>query len=298
MSGPCPGAPPAGASPAGAVRIGLVQLRTPNTAASALAHVVPLVRKAAAKGARLILTPEATNVVQRDRTELLAQLRPLEEDTVVAGLRELAAKLGVEVLIGSALVRREDGGLANRCILVGADGAVRATYDKIHMFDVDLPNGERYRESAAYTPGEAAVVADSASLRLGLTVCYDLRFPALYRTLAMAGAQAITVPSAFTRPTGEAHWETLLRARAIETGAYVLAPAQGGVHADGRGTWGHSLVVAPWGDVVAKLDHDDPGVLMADLDLAKVAAARAAVPSLANARRFAPPQVEAAGGAA
>ncbi len=292
MSASSTGTPSTDEAPRAAdtIRVGLVQLRTPNTAAAALAHVVPLVRKAAAKGARLILTPESTNVVQRDRTELLAQLRPLEEDTVVTGLRDLAAKLGVELLIGSALVRREDGKLANRSILVGADGAVRATYDKIHMFDVDLPNGERYRESAAYTPGEAAVVADSAAGRLGFSVCYDLRFAALYRALAEAGAQLIAVPSAFTRPTGEAHWETLLRARAIETGAYVLAPAQGGVHADGRGTWGRSLVVAPWGDVVAKLDHDDPGVLMAELDPAKVAAARAAVPSLANARSFAPPQ--------
>jgi predicted amidohydrolase len=258
MSAPRTGDAPKAAD---AVRVGLVQLRTPNTAAAALAHVIPLVRKAAAKGARLILTPEATNVVQRDRIELLAQLRPLEE--------------------------------ANRSVLVGADGAVRATYDKIHMFDVDLPNGERYRESSAYTPGDAAVVTDSVAGRLGFSVCYDLRFAALYRALAEAGAELITVPSAFTRPTGEAHWETLLRARAIETGAYVLAPAQGGVHADGRGTWGRSLVVAPWGEVVAKLDHDDPGVLMAELDLSKVAAARAAVPSLANARSFAAPRVPA-----
>ena len=277
----------------GPVRVGLVQLRTPNTAAAALAHVAPLVRKAAAKGARLILTPEATNVVQRDRVELLAQLRPLEEDTVVGGLRDLAVRLGVELLIGSALVRREDGKLANRSVLVGTDGAVRASYDKIHMFDVDLPGGERYRESSAYTPGEAAVVADTATGRLGFSVCYDLRFAGLYRTLAEAGAQVIAVPSAFTRPTGEAHWETLLRARAIETGCYVLAPAQGGVHADGRGTWGRSLVVTPWGEVAAKLDHDDPGVLMADLDLARVDAARAAVPSLANARRFSAPQAPA-----
>ncbi len=280
------------ATPTG-VRVGLVQLRTPNTAAAALAHVTPLVRKAANKGARLVVTPEATNVVQRDRTELLAQLRTVEGDVVVTGLRDLAAKLGIELLIGSALVRREDGALANRSILVGPDGMILATYDKIHMFDVDLPNGERYRESAAYMPGAAAVVADSSVGKVGLTVCYDLRFPALYRALALAGAQIITVPSAFTRPTGEAHWETLLRARAIETGAYVLAPAQGGVHADGRGTWGHSLVVTPWGEVSARLEHDDPGVLMADLDLARVDVARKAVPSLVNAQPFAAPQVGA-----
>ena len=275
------------------VPVGLLQLRTPNTAAAALAHVAPLVRRAAAKGARLILTPEATNVVQRDRAELLAQLRPLEEDTVVAGLRELAAKLGVEILIGSALVRREDGRLANRSVLVGADGAVRATYDKIHMFDVDLPSGERYRESAAYTPGERAETVQTAAGRLGFSVCYDLRFPALYRTLAEAGAELIAVPSAFTRPTGQAHWETLLRARAIETGAYVLAPAQGGVHADGRGTWGRSLVVEPWGEIVARLDHDEPGVLRVEIDLAKVAEARRAIPALVNARPFRAPETAA-----
>ena len=237
------------------------------------------------------------NELQRDRAELLAQLRPLAEDMVVCGLRELAAKLGVELLIGSALVRRDDGQLANRSVLITASGEVAATYDKIHMFDVDLPNGERYRESAAYTPGEAAVVAPSVAGRVGFSVCYDLRFPALYRALAVAGAQLIVVPAAFTRPTGEAHWECLLRARAIETGAYVLAPAQGGVHADGRGTWGHSLVVAPWGEVTARLDHDAPGVLIADLDLAKVEAARGAVPSLANARSFRAPEPLAIAGA-
>ena len=274
-------------------RAGLVQLRTPDEPGEALRHVAPLVRRAAAEGARLVLTPEATNVVQRDRARLLARLSPLEADPVVLGLRELAAELGVELLIGSALVRRHDGKLANRSVLVGADGAVRATYDKIHMFDVDLPSGERYRESSAYTAGEAAVSAPTVAGRLGLTVCYDVRFPALFRALAEAGAELIAVPSAFTRPTGEAHWETLLRARAIETGAYVLAPAQGGVHADGRGTWGRTLVVEPWGGVIARLDHDEPGVLMADIDLAKVGAARAAVPSLLNARAFSPPATAA-----
>ena len=272
------------------VRVALVQLRTPNTPDAALAHVAPLVRRAAREGARLVLTPEATNIVQRDRAELLARLRPLDEDPVVKGLREIAAAQGVELLIGSALVRREDGRLANRSVLVGADGAVRATYDKIHMFDVDLPSGERYRESAAYTPGEQAETAQTVAGRLGFSVCYDLRFPALYRSLAEAGAELIAVPAAFTRPTGEAHWETLLRARAIETGAYVLAPAQGGVHADGRGTWGRSLVVEPWGEVAARLDHDTPGLLFAEIDLDKVAAARAAIPALANARAFRAPE--------
>jgi deaminated glutathione amidase len=271
------------------VRVGLIQSRTPNTPHEALAHVTPLVRQAAAEGARFIATPEATNVMERDRAKLAPQLRPLDQDEVVLGLRALAAELGVELLIGSALVTRGDGGFANRSILVGPDGAVRATYDKIHMFDVDLPSGERYRESAAYTPGEAAVVAPSMLGPLGLTVCYDLRFPALHRALAEAGAVVLTVPSAFTRPTGEAHWEVLLRARAIETGSYVLAPAQGGIHADGRGTWGRSLAVDPWGAVIARLDHDEPGVLIAEIDPEQPAKARAAIPALKNARAFTPP---------
>ncbi len=274
-------------------RVGLVQLRTPATHAAALAHVEPLVRRAAAEGARLVLTPEATNVLQRDRETLRPMLTTLQADPMVARLRALAVELEVEVLVGSALVARGDGGYANRSALIRADGAIAATYDKIHMFDVDLPSGERVRESEAYTPGEAARVVDTAAGRLGLTVCYDLRFPALFRAEAEAGAELIAVPAAFTRSTGEAHWEVLLRARAIETGAYMLAPAQGGLHEDGRGTWGRTLAVSPWGEVVGKLDHDEPGVLTVDLDLASVASARAAIPALANARAFAPPEAAA-----
>ncbi len=271
-------------------RVALVQLRTPATPAEALAHAEPLVREAAACGAKLVLTPEATNLLQRDRARLIPQLATVEDDVVVRGLRALAGELGVEILIGSALVRREDGaGFANRSLLVGADGAILAAYDKIHMFDVDLPTGESARESEVYTPGERAVVVDTAAGRLGLTVCYDVRFPALHRTLAEAGAEVLAVPAAFTRPTGEAHWELLLRARAVETGAFVLAPAQAGLHADGRGTWGRTMAVGPWGEVLGRLDHDAPGVLGVDLDLAAVARARAAVPALANARSFARP---------
>jgi deaminated glutathione amidase len=268
------------------VRVGLLQLRTPDTTTEALAHVTPFVRQAAGEGARLLLTPEATNVVQRDRAKLATELRSLEEDRVVSGLRELAVELDVEILVGSALVRRGDGKLANRAALIGADGVIRATYDKIHMFDVDLPGGERWRESASYTPGEEATLVPTVAGRLGVSICYDVRFPALYRALAEGGAELIAVPAAFTRPTGEAHWETLLRARAIETGAYVLAPAQGGLHPDGRATWGRSMVVGPWGELLGKLQGDEPGVLFADIDLAKVAIARAAIPSLLNARPF------------
>jgi predicted amidohydrolase len=271
------------------LRAAVLQLRTPATLAAALDHVVPFVRQAAAQGAELIVTPEATNIIQKDRAKLFAQLVTLDQDPVVAGLMALAAELKVRILIGSALVLREEGGSANRSVLVGPDGAIEATYDKIHMFDVDLPNGERYRESAVYAPGERAVTTELPQGRLGLSICYDMRFPDLYRRLAVAGAEVIALPAAFTRPTGEAHWETLIRARAIETGAYVLAAAQGGFHEDGRGTWGHSIIVGPWGEVIARLDHDEPGLLVADLDLDAVAKTRAAIPNLKNARDFSGP---------
>jgi predicted amidohydrolase len=271
------------------MKVALIQTRTPATHDAALAHVLPMVRDAAAQGARFIATPEGTNVLQKDRAVLLPMLRRLEEDVVVAGLRQAAAELGVRILIGSALVKREDGKAANRSVLVSPTGEITATYDKLHMFDVDLPTGESSRESATYEPGGQAVTAQAGELKLGMTVCYDLRFPALYRALALAGAEVMTIPSAFTRPTGAAHWEVLMRARAIETGSFVLAPAQGGRHEDGRGTWGHSIAVAPWGEVLAGFDHDEPGVLIAELDLAAAAKARAAIPALANARTFAQP---------
>ena len=271
------------------LKAALVQLRTPATQAAALAQAEPLVRHAAGAGAKLIATPEATNILQRDRSKLFEAVRPLDQDECVLGLRALARELGVWLLIGSALVRREDGQLANRSTLVDAEGEVVATYDKIHMFDVDLPTGERHRESALYTPGERASVTETPWGKIGLSVCYDLRFPQLYRALAKAGAEIITVPAAFTRPTGEAHWEILLRARAIETAAYVLAPAQGGLHEDGRGTWGRSTMVGPWGEILAKAEDDAPGVITADLDLGAVAKARAAIPALVNDRAFTAP---------
>jgi predicted amidohydrolase len=272
------------------MKVALVQTRTPATPQAALAHVLPLVREAAAGGASFIATPEGTNVLQKDRGLLLPMLTSQDEDVVVTGLRGAARDLGVWLLIGSALVKREDGKAANRSLLISPEGAIAATYDKLHMFDVDLPTGETARESATYEPGARAVTARAGELKLGMTVCYDLRFPALYRALALAGAEVMTIPAAFTRPTGEAHWEVLMRARAIETGAFILAPAQGGRHEDGRGTWGHSLAVAPWGEVVARLDHDEPGVLFADLDLAAAAKARAAISNLLNARPFTEPQ--------
>ena len=209
----------------GVLNIALVQTRTPATAKAGLDHVAPLIREAAAGGARFILTPEGTNLLEQRRDRRATVLASEDEDVAVLGLRRLAAELGVWLLIGSAIVRSGrdgDARAANRSLLVGAGGAIVARYDKLHVFDVDLPNGERYRESAAVRPGDGAAVADTPWGRLGLTICYDIRFPHLHRQLAQSGASMIAVPAAFTAPTGEAHWETLLRARAIETGAFVL----------------------------------------------------------------------------
>ena len=272
--------------------IALIQTRTPASPAAALAHVAPLVREAAAGGAKLILTPEATNFLIKDPVARAAALTTHDDDAVVLGLRDLARELGVWLLIGSAIVKSGHTGddrAANRSLLIDDAGAVVATYDKLHVYDVDLPTGERWRESAAIRPGDAAVIADTPWARLGLTICYDIRFPQLYRALAKAGAGMISVPAAFTVPTGEAHWETLLRARAIETGCWILAPAQAGLHEDGRRTWGRSTVVGPWGEVVARLDHDEPGVLFATLDFDAVTRARNAVPQLTHDRDFAGP---------
>lgn len=272
--------------------IALIQTRTPASPAAALDHVTPLIREAAAGGAKLILTPEATNFLIRDPVARAAALTTHDDDAVVVGLRDLARELGVWLLIGSAIVKSGhmgDDRAANRSLLIDDTGTVVATYDKLHVYDVDLPTGERWRESAAIRPGDSAVVADTPWARFGLTICYDIRFPQLYRALAKAGAGMISVPAAFTVPTGDAHWETLLRARAIETGCWILAPAQAGLHEDGRRTWGRSTVVGPWGEVVAKLDHDEPAVLFATLDFDAVTRARTAVPQLTHDREFAGP---------
>lgn len=277
-------------SPSAPLRVGLIQTRTPATHAAALDHVAPLVREAIAGGAQFVLTPECTNVVQKDRAKLLPSLTALKDDLVVNGLREIAAQTGTWIDVGSALVLREQGEkAANRQVVIDPTGAIVATYDKLHMFDVDLPTGETARESSAYEPGEQAVMVDTPLAKFGLTICYDMRFPALHRALALGGATVLTAPAAFTRPTGEAHWDVLLRARAIETGSFVIAAAQGGFHEDGRGTWGRSIAIGPWGEVIGKLDHDQPGVLLADLDLPAADKARAAIPVLKNARPFAGP---------
>ena len=271
------------------LRCALIQTRTPASQAAALAHIAPLIAEAVAQGAEFILTPEGSNLLQRDRDLFVKTAVAPEDDVFIQGLRALASQYSLPILIGSALVKREDGLFANRAMLIDAAGEIIETYDKIHMFDVDLPTGERYRESSLYTPGDRAVAARAPWGGLGLTICYDLRFPGLFQALAQAGVGMITVPAAFTRPTGQAHWRVLLRARAIETGAFILAPAQGGFHEDGRGTHGHSLVASPWGEVIAELDHDEPGVLMADLDLTLVETTRSAIPNLKNQRAWAAP---------
>jgi predicted amidohydrolase len=271
------------------LRVALIQTRTPASQDAALALDTPLIERAAAAGAQLIVTPEGSNLLQRDRAKMLEALKPLAGDPYVQGVRALAAKHAVWILVGSALVAEGAAKAANRAVLISDKGEIVQTYDKLHMFDVDLPNGDRYRESSLYQPGEEARVAQTPWGPLGLTICYDMRFPQLYRALAKAGAGVIAVPAAFTRPTGEAHWEVLLRARAIENGAFILAAAQGGTHEDGRSTWGHSMIIDPWGRILAQAEGDAPGVVIADLDLSQVQTTRQSIPSLKNERPFAGP---------
>ena len=282
---------------ASSLAIALIQTRTPADQRASLVELEPLVRRAATEGAKFILTPEGSNVLEQRRDRREAVIVDQDHDAAVLGLRRLAAELGVWILIGSTIVASGHAGdarAANRSLLIDGTGGLVASYDKMHVFDVSLANGETYRESATVRPGEAAVVAATPWGGLGLTICYDVRFPYLHRALAQAGAVMISVPAAFTVLTGEAHWETLLRARAIETGAFVLAPAQGGTHEDGRKTWGRSVVIDPWGKVIAKLDHDEPGVLHALLDLDAVAKARASIPALTHDRAFVAPRTVSA----
>jgi predicted amidohydrolase len=268
-------------------RVAAVQMRSDTDTARNAADFEALVREAAAKGARYVQSPEMTGALQRDRQSLFASLRPQSTDLIVAAAEKLSRELGIYVHIGSTAIAREDGKVANRAFLFDPAGNLVTTYDKIHMVDVDLDNGESWRESATYEPGRETVIADLPEARLGLAVCYDLRFPQLFRAQAMVGAEVLTTPAAFTRQTGEAHWHVLLRARAIENGAWVVSAAQGGRHEDGRETFGHSMVVDPWGRIVAEADHDAPGVIVADIDVAASAAARAKIPNLKNAREFA-----------
>ena len=276
------------------MRAGLVQLTVSDDPAENLPETLALVRAAVAGGAGFVLTPECTNALSSNRARQRALLRHEDDDPTLAALRDAAAGAGIWLRAGSLglLTEDADGRFANRSFLIGPDGAIAARYDKIHMFDVNVSETEVYRESSAYRPGTRAVLADTPFGRIGMTVCYDLRFPHLYRRLAKAGAEILTVPAAFNHITGAAHWETLLRARAIETGCYVLAPAQTGFHPEkegkGRRTHGHSLAIAPWGEILSDAGSE-PGVTFADLDLAEVARARDRIPSLSHDRDFTGP---------
>lgn len=262
-----------------------IQMRSGTEPEANLASATGMIREAARQGARFIATPEMTNLLDIRPGMARPKVRREADDESLPAFRALADELGVTLLIGSlAIALEDDERFANRSFLIGPDGGLVARYDKIHMFDVEIGDGQTYRESRAYRPGEEAVLAKAPFGKLGLTICYDLRFPHLYRRLAQAGADILTIPAAFTRVTGAAHWHVLNRARAIETGCFVIAPAQGGRHEDGRETFGHSMIVSPWGEVIDELAGDEPGILMATIDLAEVAAARARIPSLGNDR--------------
>jgi predicted amidohydrolase len=266
-------------------RAACIQLRSGEDVAENVRAASALIREAAAGGAQFIATPENTTLMAPDAGAKLASSFAATDDPALPAFAALAKELDVHLLIGSLAIKVSETKTANRSILFRPDGRMAARYDKIHLFDVELGGGEAYAESATVAGGSQAVLAPTPWGKIGMTVCYDVRFPALYRALANAGAFAFTVPSAFTVPTGEAHWHVLLRARAIENGAFVIAPAQGGTHANGRRTYGHSLIVGPWGEVLAEAGTD-PGVIYADIDPAASVAARAKLPSLRHGRDF------------
>ena len=266
-------------------RAACVQLRSGDDVAANIRDASALIRQAAAQGAQFIATPENTTLMAPDGGAKLAQSFDEAHDPALPAFRDLAKELGIWLLIGSLAIKVSESKTANRSFLIDPKGAVTARYSKIHLFDVDLPSGETYRESNTVAGGDAAVLAQTPWGKIGLSVCYDIRFPRLYRQMAKKGAFAFTAPSAFTQTTGKAHWDVLLRARAIENGAFMIAPAQGGTHANGRQTYGHSLIVGPWGDVLAE-GGAEPGVFAAEIDPALSVEARAKVPSLRHDRDF------------
>ncbi len=272
----------------GPFRLACIQVSAGNDLAENVAAASDLARAARADKADFIALPECVSMMALGRRNVLAKAEVEGDHPALAAFRALADELGVWLLAGTLTIRLDGDRVANRCYLLDDGGRVAARYDKIHMFDVDLEGGESYRESSTYRPGAEAVLAETPWGLLGMTVCYDLRFPALYRELAQAGATLLGVPSAFTRPTGRPHWEVLLRARAIENGAYVFAPAQCGGHPQGRTTWGHSMIVDPWGEVLAD-GGEAPGIIVAEIDPAKALKARAAIPSLTHDRAYAAP---------
>lgn len=267
-----------------------VQMRSGLSRPENTAGAIRLIRQAAGEGAELVLTPEMTNVIDRKPRRLFESLGFEDELEEIGQFAGVAKELGIHLIIGSCAVAldKEFGNrrAANRCYFFGPDGETLATYDKIHMFDVDLPDGESWKESSVYRPGKAARVVETSFGKVGLSICYDLRFPCLYRSMAQSGASILTVPAAFTAQTGRAHWEPLLRARAIENGAFVLAAAQGGRHEDGRETFGHSMIISPWGEILAEKSDDEPGVILADIDPAETDKVRQRIPSLSLEQRF------------
>ena len=266
-------------------RAACIQLRSGDDVAANIRDTSALVRQAAGQGAQFIATPENTSLMAPDGGAKLAQSFDEAHDPALPAFIDLAKELGVWLLIGSLAIKVSESKTANRSFLIDPKGAVTARYSKVHLFDVDLPSGETYRESSTVAGGDAAVLAETPWGKIGLSICYDIRFPRLYRQMAKAGAFAFTAPSAFTETTGKAHWHVLLRARAIENGAFMIAPAQGGTHANGRQTYGHSLIVGPWGDILAE-GGTEPGVYAAEIDPALSAEARAKVPSLRHDRDF------------
>jgi deaminated glutathione amidase len=269
-------------------KVALVQMNAGREIGPNIDAASRLIREARGAGAELILTPENTSFIEQSRSLILEKARTEPEHPAIPAFKLLAAETGAWLLIGSLTIKLDDRSCANRSFLFSPAGEIVARYDKIHMFDVDLADGESYRESATFRPGAKAVVADLPYGRLGLSICYDLRFAHLYRALAQAGASFLSVPAAFTVPTGRAHWHVLLRARAIETGCYVFAPAQCGEHAESRRTYGHSLVVSPWGEIIAE-GGEEPGIIMAEIEPAKVEEARRMVPALQHDREFSKP---------
>ena len=269
------------------LRAACIQMRSTTEVATNISAVQRLITEAAEQGATFIATPEMTNLLDIRPGQARSKIMFEAEDECLKALSGLAQKLGVTLLIGSLAVGlKDDDRFANRSFLIGPDGSILGRYDKIHMFDVNVGDGQSYRESKAYRAGRSAVLAEAPFGKVGMTICYDVRFPHLYRRLGQAGAEMITIPAAFTRVTGEAHWHVLVRARAIETGCFVLAPAQGGRHEDGRETFGHALIISPWGEVLAEADGDAPGYIIADLDLGQVKEARARIPALHNDQDF------------
>jgi len=272
------------------MKIAAIQMRSGLDPEANLAALEPMLAEAAAGGAQYALTPEVTMIFPENRAQLASVAAPFEGHPQLRRVGDLARQHGMAIHIGSLAVPLPDGRFANRSVLFGPDGAIAATYDKIHLFDADIAGLNAYRESATYAGGEQAVTAPLGAFTLGMSICYDMRFPRLYNALANAGANLIAVPAAFTVPTGQAHWHVLLRARAIETGSWIIAAAQGGQHENGRATYGHSIVIDPWGRVAAELDHDAPGVLMAEIAPELAVEARQRIPALANARNFASPE--------